>query len=333
MARDDKNTVSEILTFAGMNNNDFPLVSVFTFIYNTNPNYIIESIQSVANNNYPNIQHIIIDDCSQDKSCKVKVKTWIQDVNYKCEFYENQKNLGISGNMNLALSKAKGKYYFACHDDWIKPDKIHRQVEIMESLNEEYAMVYSDLEIRDSNHTYINTLFKKYRNMNSGPEGNIFEELFLGNFIQIAGALIRTTCHDKIGNYNEKLVVEDIDMHLRMALNFQIKWDRKISAVYRFHGESLLNNIGLKGYEQNLLSLQPFYNFNNITINHYVKYLEMCNRTFRRENFINWHKWYKERWKVKKDLFGLQCFIVSKFNLNFKWEHRLNKITKTIITL
>jgi glycosyltransferase involved in cell wall biosynthesis len=314
-----------------MNQKEFPLVSVFTFIYNTNPNYIIESIQSIINNNYPNIQHIIIDDCSPDKSCKEKVKEWIQDKNYDCEFYENPKNLGISGNMNFALSKAKGKYYFACHDDWVKPGKILRQVKIMESLNEEYAMVYSDLEIRDSNYQYINTLFNKYRNMNSGPEGNIHEQLFLGNFIQIAGALIRLNFHEKICDYNENLVVEDIDMHLRIALKYKIKWDKEISAVYRFHHESLLNNIGLDGYEQNLLSLQPFYRYSKTTKNHYLNYLEMCNRTFRREKYTNWRNWYIERWKIKKDLFGFQCFLVAQFNLDSSWEHRLNKITKIII--
>ena len=40
-----------------------PLVTVFTLIYNTNPKYVIEAIESVRANNYSNLQHIIIDDC------------------------------------------------------------------------------------------------------------------------------------------------------------------------------------------------------------------------------------------------------------------------------
>jgi glycosyltransferase involved in cell wall biosynthesis len=78
-----------------LNDKDYPLVTVVTLIYNTNPKFVIEAIESVRANNYSNIQHIIIDDCSPDPEPKEVVKNWIQENNYSCEFYEHDENYGI----------------------------------------------------------------------------------------------------------------------------------------------------------------------------------------------------------------------------------------------
>ena len=299
---------------------NWPLVTVFTLIYNTNPRYIIEAIESVKANNYPNLQHIIIDDYSPDPGPKETVKKWIAENNYNCEFYEHELNYGICKTLNHALSLTKGKYYFGCSDDLVKPDKLFRQVQQFESLSSEYAIVYSDTEMIDSNGNNIGSIFSHFRKLDTGPEGYITEELFLGNFIHLSSALVKTQCHDTAGGFNEKLIVEDIDMLLRISLKFKFKFDKTPSAEYRIHGESLLNTIGIKGLEQNLLSLSPFHKYSKKTKEHYINYLTYCNNIFHKSDYVTWKKWFKKRWQVRKDLQGFVSLIKSLLNITYNRE-------------
>ena len=62
---------------------NYPLVTVFTLIYDTNPKFVIQAIESIRANNYPNLQHIIIDDCSINPQSKETVKKWISENKFK----------------------------------------------------------------------------------------------------------------------------------------------------------------------------------------------------------------------------------------------------------
>ena len=143
---------------------DYPLVTVFTLIYNTNPKFVIEAIESVRANNYPNLQHIIIDDCSSDQLPKEKVKNWILENNYPCEFYEHEINYGVCKTLNHVLELAKGKYIFGCSDDVILNNKIITEVNILNNLDEKYAATYSDAYlINDENKVLQGLFIEKFR--------------------------------------------------------------------------------------------------------------------------------------------------------------------------
>lgn len=101
-------------------NNDLkeknPLVSVLLPVYNTE-NYLKKCIESVLNQNYENIELIIIDDGSTDNSGKI------------CDFYEikdkrvrvlHKSNEGKSAALNIAIGMANGEYItFIDSDDWV----------------------------------------------------------------------------------------------------------------------------------------------------------------------------------------------------------------------
>ena len=78
-----------------MSNNsikELPLVSVVTLMYNTGK-YVVQTLESVKSQNYPNVYHIIVDDCSSDNSIEL-VEGWIKQNNYPCHFIKNEKNKG-----------------------------------------------------------------------------------------------------------------------------------------------------------------------------------------------------------------------------------------------
>ena len=127
-----------------------PLVTIFTLVFNTGK-YVVETLNSVRSNKYPNIQHIIIDDCSSDRESVPYIEKWIEDNNYPCTFIKHQRNMGICKSINEVLQITEGKYIFGVCDDLILPEKVQRQVELLENASPEYGVVYSDAYLINGN--------------------------------------------------------------------------------------------------------------------------------------------------------------------------------------
>lgn len=111
---------------------EVPLVSIVMSAFNEEK-YIAESINSILNQTYSNIEVIIIDDASTDKT--VEKIGQIRDDRIK--LYVNDKNRKLAHNLNLAIEKAKGKYIARMDaDDIALPNRIEEQVKFMEQNSE-----------------------------------------------------------------------------------------------------------------------------------------------------------------------------------------------------
>ena len=103
-----------------------PLVSVCIPCYNAQ-NTIERTIWSVLKQTYSNIEIIISDNASTDKT--VEVVRQIEDE--RVRIFINETNLGMAKNFQAALSRASGKYIKClCADDIITPDCIEKQVNV-----------------------------------------------------------------------------------------------------------------------------------------------------------------------------------------------------------
>lgn len=105
-----------------------PLVSVIISTYNEEK-YIIDSIKSILNQDYENIEIIIVDDASTDNTVEniKKIK------NKKIRLYINDVNKKLAHNLNFAISKSNGKYIARMDADDISIKKrIKVQVEYLE---------------------------------------------------------------------------------------------------------------------------------------------------------------------------------------------------------
>ncbi|MBR6131253.1 MAG: glycosyltransferase family 2 protein [Bacteroidales bacterium] len=121
-----------------------PLVSVCIPCYNAQ-NTIERTIRSVLKQTYSNIEIIISDNASTDKT--VEVVRQIQDERVK--IFINETNLGMARNFQVALSRASGKYIKClCADDIITPDCIEKQVNVfLQHPNDNIVLVTSDKQI------------------------------------------------------------------------------------------------------------------------------------------------------------------------------------------
>ena len=113
-------------------------VSIIIPVYNAYT-VIDKCIQSIINQTYKNIEIILINDGSKDKS--------IEKLNYYEKKYKNikiinKKNEGVSKTRNLGIKKATGKYImFIDNDDYI--DNTYVETLLNEIKNSEADCVYS----------------------------------------------------------------------------------------------------------------------------------------------------------------------------------------------
>ncbi|MEZ5955160.1 MAG: glycosyltransferase family 2 protein [Hyphomonas sp.] len=110
-----------------------PLVVVVTPVYN-GANYLEETIQSVQAQLWPNVVHLILDNCSTDETPEI-IKRY-EDGRVPILSYRNDETINVFENWNKAISlvPSEAKYIrILCHDDTITPDAIEKMALLAES--------------------------------------------------------------------------------------------------------------------------------------------------------------------------------------------------------
>ncbi len=131
-----------------MKNN--PLVTIVTATYNLIKNdrkeAFIRALESVRNQTYKNIEHIVIDGASDDGTVELikeySDKSWIK--------YISEPDTGLYDAMNKGAMLAKGEYIlFLNSDDYYSGEKgIEKSIEAIEKTNADYS--YTDCKIMNA---------------------------------------------------------------------------------------------------------------------------------------------------------------------------------------
>ena len=146
------------------------LVSIIIPIYNVEK-YLEQCIKSLINQTYRNLEIILINDGSTDKSTKICEKYKNQDNRI---VFINKKNGGAASAKNEGLKIAKGDYItFVDSDDFIEPDMIEYMVNTIKKYN-------SDIIQCSFTNLYKNTeRFKQDKIVEQKISSKDFLELFL----------------------------------------------------------------------------------------------------------------------------------------------------------
>ena len=113
------------------------LVSVIVPIYNVEK-YIGETVKSLINQDYNNIEIILVDDGSPDKSGEIIDNLALKDNRIVVIHKENG---GVSSARNAGLKVATGEYVtFVDGDDWVDSDYVTYFVKLLEKSGCDIAM-------------------------------------------------------------------------------------------------------------------------------------------------------------------------------------------------
>lgn len=122
-------------------------VSVITPIYNAEK-YIKETMMSVFAQTYKDIEIVLVDDCSKDRS--EQIITELQGTHPEIVYFKQPENMGAGAARNKSLELASGQYVaFLDSDDLWLPEKTSRQIELMKKKKSPFS--YAAIEMMDEN--------------------------------------------------------------------------------------------------------------------------------------------------------------------------------------
>ncbi len=140
---------------------DSPLVSVVIPCYNMEP-YLAQTLESVINQTYKNLEVIVVDDGSKDKTADVAREFEKRDPRVKLLV---QANKGASAARNNGLDHAKGKYIALTDgDDWWDLTKIEKHVAHLEK-NPDVGCSYSATQFVTLGGKLLHCRFPKTHNL------------------------------------------------------------------------------------------------------------------------------------------------------------------------
>ena len=124
------------------------LVSCIVPFYNSEKT-IIDCLDSIVRIEHSELEVILVNDGSTDKSAVVVMK-YIENIDYPSisfHLFENKMNSGISSAKNLGMSKMRGDYFFFAGSDDIQfPNRVSLPLSYL-ARNVEVEVVYSDIEL------------------------------------------------------------------------------------------------------------------------------------------------------------------------------------------
>lgn len=241
-----------------MNIKKYSKISIITPSFNQGK-FIEKSILSVLNQNYPNLEYIIIDGGSTDDTLSI-IKKYEKYISY----WVSEKDRGQSEAINKGFNVATGEIIA-----WLNSDDLY-----CNNVLEEISKVFTQ-------HTDVDIVYGDVINFSeSGKESYVRNQFELYDFfsrvsIHQPSVFWRRKIMDEVGLLNENLhYCMDYDFWMRLFLNYKsLKIDMVLSR-FREHGQSKTNSNPLSLYNeyQNIISV--FFNSvsNSSFINKLIEY-------------------------------------------------------------
>ena len=201
-----------------------PLVSIICLAFN-HEKFVVETLDSVVQQNYQPIELIIVDDCSTDNT-KLVINNWLS-THPEVQFIVNEINKGNTRSFNNALKFAKGEYIIdLAADDLILPNGVQLQINAFQkSKFKNLGVVYGNAEIINEDGSFNSFYFPVNENgkvIAKRATGDIYSSvLSTGDSICSVSALIKKSVFDFLEGYDETLDYEDLDSWIRASREYE----------------------------------------------------------------------------------------------------------------
>lgn len=203
-------------------------ISVIIPVYNS-CDTIANTIDSVLNQDYRNIEIIVVNDGSTDGLFELLSNNYIDNIKLITTV-----NRGVSSARNTGINNSTGNYIaFLDSDDIWAPDKLSKQIKLIESCSD-YCVCYTDRYLINMNSEILITKNRKHHT------GDILNKIIVSNFICLSSVIIKKECFETCGYFDENLTVsEDYDLWIRISSRYKfIYLDEKL-VYYRITTGSL----------------------------------------------------------------------------------------------
>ena len=247
-----------------------PLISIIVITYNSSKT-IVETLNSIYEQTYGNIELIISDDYSKDNTIEI-CKEWI--IKNKSRFTQvhiitSNQNTGISNNCNRGCKLAKGEWIkIIAGDDALFSNAISELIKFSHEYPNAYIVhsrmkCYKDYFIENNIEA---DLLQNYPPVLTNNQGDNSQKqyllLSLGNYIGAVTVFMKRSLYKEVNGYDESIKqCEDWPMWLKIThLGYPFYFLDQYTSKYRISsssvfGSATVNYLFSKFFEMENLSL------------------------------------------------------------------------------
>ncbi|WP_407535968.1 glycosyltransferase family 2 protein [Cetobacterium somerae] len=213
------------------------LVSIIVLTYNSEKT-IIKTLESIKNQTYKNIEIIITDDGSKDKTLNLVMK-WKDENKFesrKIEIIRSVKNTGIPKNCNRGLKKSNGNYIkFIAGDDILLNDCIEKNYNFL-IKNKKRICFSKMLWFTEENNEFNFEKIFYFKKLSLKKNAEEQYRLMLRNPENIAPTVFfQKSLLKEIQGFDENFIIlEDYPMWLKiLKKGIKIEFLNEITVLYR----------------------------------------------------------------------------------------------------
>ncbi len=205
-----------------------PLISVIIPTYNRG-RLILDSVKSVLNQTYKNIELIVVDDCSTDDTEQILKSLNDSRLNY----LRLEKNSGACSARNRGIEVASGEYLaFNDSDDLWLPEKLNCQLDFLNKSSAD--VVLCKMECRTPENEFIHN----FPNIEYDKQLS-FSELLKYNSSSTQTLFGKSGCLKDIKFDSTMPRLQDWDEVLRLSQRYKVFYQNKILVHTFFQKDSI----------------------------------------------------------------------------------------------
>lgn len=250
--------------------------------------FIKECVQSVLSQNFNNLEIILINDYSTDRSGKICKELKLNNLN-KLKLIQNKKNLGVGASRNIGLNLANGKYIiFLDSDDYL----------IQNSLD----YLYKRIKLKDYPEVIFNHIIQ-----NKEPKTNLNILKYFGEKKLFKNQFLNKTIKKNIILNECWRIVVSKNLIIRNKINFEnIKIAEDVSFVFKIltNMKNIIINKNKFLFHRSRLDSLKYTKGADAALAYYIVYNEIQN--------------YKKKIKNQKEIFDYLDILEENIKSNMK---------------
>lgn len=241
-------------------------VSVVIPCYN-HSRFIEAAVKSAADQNYKNLELVIVDDASSDDSAEIITKAAKE---YKDRFSDiiikiNDTNEGAHNAINKGAALAHSNYISLLNsDDMYQPNRISSVMTALLSSGRGNEIAFTAVACVDSDGKIINSgsaeSFTSVQNRLDGAEFTALSCLAENVCISTGNLVFTKALFNALGGFKSYKYIHDYDFFIRSSLVTEPIFVKDTLYLYRLHGDNTFTKIHKTGVTENRILWLDIYN-------------------------------------------------------------------------
>jgi glycosyltransferase involved in cell wall biosynthesis len=199
--------------------------------------FVGQAIDSLLSQTFGQLEVIVIDDASTDDTARV-LERYRTDP--RVRLIRHAKNHGHIRTYNEGLALARGEVVglLSADDLCLHPEAVARQMALFDA-DADLGFVYTAMALIDESSGVLSVRMP-------WPEDRVrdgldeFSDLIFHNYVPASGPLVRKSCHETLGYYDERLPhAGDWELWLRLSTRYRVGYVAEPLYGYRLHGVNM----------------------------------------------------------------------------------------------